>query len=172
MMTQTAGTAVTNTVERKHGGMPEWAVLGVGRNHEGRLVAYWPYTSDIDGQRFLTRFMVLRTPLASVEITRIHMDDGARSFPHDHSRTFASWKLGRYAEDVYGDPADLTARRHRRHRRFSMALLRHTQAHSITWVSPKLVTVTFLGPKRGKSSYWTPDGFQSIGMGVDQEEWA
>jgi hypothetical protein len=173
---ETASPRVTNKVDRKNGGMPEWAVLGVGKNHEGKWVTYWPYTSDIDGKRFLTRFMPLRTPWVSVDITRIHSDDGERTWPHDHSRSFISWKFGWYAENVHDDPDDLTVMRHIRHRRFGMHLLRHSQAHSITEVSPKLWTILFLGPKRGKSSYWTPDGFQTIGMGVDQDpgqtEWA
>jgi hypothetical protein len=173
-MTQ-AQTQVTNKVARKHGGMPEWAVLGIGKNHEGRWVVYWPYTSDIDGERFLTRFMPLRTPWVSVDITRIHMDDGDRAWPHTHSRTFRSLKFGWYAEDVYYDPDDLSVMRHIRHRRFGLHRLRYDEAHSITEVSPKLWTILFLGPKRAKSWYWTPAGRQTIGMSVDQaeqEEWA
>ncbi|HEV2175229.1 MAG TPA: hypothetical protein VGR71_16770 [Nitrospira sp.] len=162
---------VTSKVERKNGGMPNWCVLGVGVNHEGKLVCYWPYTSEIDGERFLTRFIVVRTPLASVDVTRIHMPDDQRKFPHDHSRTFWSFKFGWYAEDVFYDKADLSLTRHVRHRRLGVHRLKYTQAHSITEVSPKLVTVLFLGPRRQKSNYWTPNGLQSIGMGVDQDEW-
>jgi hypothetical protein len=162
---------VTNKVERKNGGMPNWAVLGIGRNHEGKWVMYWPYTSDIDGERFLTRFMPLRTPRGGIEITRIHMTDDQRSWPHDHSRSFASVKFGSYDEDVYSGQVTNPVKRHRKHRRFSVHLMRHTEAHSITRVSPRLVTVTFLGPRRQASNYWTPGGLQSIGMGVDQEEW-
>ena len=165
-------TQAANTVTRKHGGMPSWAVLGVGRNHEGRLVRYWPYTSDIDGERFLTRFIVFRTPLAGCEVTRIHVDDTSRPDPHDHSRTFGSWKFGWYSEWVFADRNDLSVKRHIRHRRFGIHLLRHTEAHTITEVSPRLVTVLFLGPHRQKSNYWTPAGLQTIGMGVDQDEWA
>lgn len=173
-MTATASGLVTNEVARKNGGMPSWAVLGVGVNHEGKLVLYWPYTSDIDGERFLTRFIVLRTPYVSCDVTRIHMTDDQRAYPHDHSRTFWSWKFGWYAEEVYDNPAGLTSVRHIRHRKLGIHRLRYTQAHSITAVSPHLVTVTFLGPKRQPSSYWTPTGKQSTGMGVDiknQEEW-
>jgi hypothetical protein len=151
----TAPVHVTNKVERKYGGMPEYAL------------ARW-YWSDIDGQRFLTRFILFRTPLVSVDVTRIHRADDQRPYPHDHSRSFASLKFGSYEEDVFYDAGDLTSRRHRRHRRFSVHLLRYTQAHSITRVSPHLVTVLFLGPKRQPSNYWTPDGKQTIGMAVDQ----
>ncbi len=163
-------TNVTNKVERKAGGMPEWALLGIGRNHEGKLTFYWPYTSDVDGERFLTRFIVLRTPLVSMDITRIHSDDTKRPYPHDHSRSFVSWKFGSYDEFVYYNPNDLRERRFRSHRRFSFHLLRYDQAHSITHVSPGLVTMLFLWRKRQKSNYWTPNGKQTIGMGVDQEK--
>ena len=166
----TTGTAEA-TVERKGGGMPNWCVLGIGINHERRVVRYWPYTSEINGKRFLTRFIVVRTPLASVDITRVHMPDDQRAYPHDHSRTFWSWKFGWYAEEVFSDKGDLTARRSVRHRRFGIHRLQYTEAHSITVVSPRLVTVLFLGPRRQASNYWTPDGLRSIGMGVDQDVW-
>lgn len=173
-MTATSAPAgVTKKVVRKHGGMPNWALLGIGKNHEGKWRTWWPYTSEIDGERFLTRLIVLRTPYVSVDITRIGMADDQREYPHDHSRTFFSFKLwGWYEEDVFSDRNDPTDRVHKRHGRFSIHRLRYTQAHSITKISPKLVTVLFLGPQRQKSNYWTPDGLQTIGMGVDQEPWA
>jgi hypothetical protein len=158
-MTASTPARVTNTVTRKDGGMPEYAFLK----------RYW---SRIDGKPFLTRFIVFRTPLASIDVTRIHMADNDRAWPHDHSRSFVSWKFGSYDEDVFYDPADLTSKRHRKHSRFSFHQLRHCQAHSITRVSPRLVTVLFLGPKRRKSNYWTPGGMQTIGMKVDQDEWS
>ena len=160
---------VTKTVTRKHGGMPNWGFLGVGIK-DRRPVLYWPYWSDIDGERFLTRFIALRTPLVSMDVTRIHKDDSSRAFPHDHSRSFVSWVFGGYHEWVHYNPSDLAQRRFRRHRRFSMHLLRYTQAHSITWASPKLVTVTFLGPRKQASNYWTKLGKQTIGMGIDQKK--
>lgn len=163
---------VTHHPERTHGGMPNWAILGVGIDTAGKVRLYWPYRSKIDGQPFLTRFIVVRNPWFSMDITRIGMADDQREYPHDHSRTFRSWKFGWYEEDVYYDKNDLTNKRHKRHGRFSLHRLRYTQAHSITKVSPKLVTVLFLGRQRQTSNYWTPDGLQSIGMAVDQEAWA
>ncbi len=152
-------TQVTNVVTRKDGGMPEYAFC-------------YKYWSNIDGQRFLSRFILFRTPWASVDITRIHMADDRRAWPHDHSRSFVSLKLlGSYDEDVFYDPEDLTSRRHRRHGWLSCHLMRYTMAHSITRVSPLLVTVLFLGPKRQKSNYWTPEGKQTIGMKVDSDDW-
>lgn len=169
-MTET--TIVTNEVERKHGGMPNWALLGVGINHEGKLKAWWPYSSDIDGERFLTRFIVFRSPIASMDITRIHSSDDQRQYPHDHSRNFWSLKLiGGYEEDVYVDPSDLREAFHKKHRWLSVHKMSRHHAHSITKVSPHLVTVLFLGRQKQASNYWTPEGLQSIGMGVDQE-WA
>ena len=158
-MTTQAG----SKVERKHGGLPNWALLGVGRN-QGRLACYWPYTTEINGQRFLTRLMVVRTPYIGVDITRVHMADNQREFPHDHSRTFFSWKLGSYDEDVYYDPEDLKNTRHRRHRMLSIHRLGHDQAHSITRVSPHLVTVLLTLRQRHTSHYWTPEGMQATGV--------
>jgi hypothetical protein len=159
---------VTDKVIRTAGGLPEWCLLSVGIVN-GKPVFFWPYKSEINGKRFLTRFILFRTPLASVDITRISMADDDRAWPHDHSRSFVSWKFGSYEEWVYYNPADLTSRRYRKHRRFSFHQLRHCQAHSITQVSPGLVTVLFLGPKRRKSSYWTPEGMQSTGMIADRD---
>jgi hypothetical protein len=156
-----------NVVTRKHGGMPAWALLGVTLK-DRKPVFYWPYTSDVDGERFLTRFIVFRTNLLSMDITRIHSADDKRMYPHDHSRSFTSFKFGSYDEWAYNDPNDLANRTFRQHRRFSCHILRHTQAHTITRVSPKLVTIMFLGPKKQKSNYWTPLGKRSIGMKVDQ----
>jgi hypothetical protein len=171
-MTTTAPAQVTKKVERKAGGMPNWAFLSVGKNHEGKWTAYWPYTSKIGGQPFLTRFMVFRTPYLGLDITRVHMADDQREYPHDHSRTFFSWKWGWYAEEVYTDPGDLKAVQHKRHRRLGIHRLGHDEANSITHVSPRLVTVLLTLRQRHASNYWTPDGMQSIGMGVDQgEDW-
>jgi hypothetical protein len=165
-----APTQVEAKVERKAGGMPNWALLGVGRNHEGKWTRYWPYTSEIDGERFLTRFIAFRSPYLGLDISRVHMADDQRAFPHDHSRTFYSWKFGWYAEDIYSDPADLGVKRHKRHRRFGIHRLGNDQAHSITEVSPRLVTVLLTLRQKHASNYWTPQGFQSIGMGVDQSD--
>src|SRR5277367_5415915 len=61
----------TPKVERKGGGMPEWA-------------AFRWYWTVVEGERFLTRFILLRTPLGGVDISRIHRDDTLRKYPHDH----------------------------------------------------------------------------------------
>jgi hypothetical protein len=151
-------TQVTNKVERKDGGMPEYAFM-------------YPWWSKIDGKPFLSRFVFFRTPWATIDITRIHTDDNQRPWPHDHSRSFVSFKLiGSYDEDVFYDPDDLTSRRRRRHSWLSCHLMRYNMAHSITRVSPVLVTVLFGGPTRRKSSYWTPAGLQPTGVNR-QDDW-
>ena len=159
-------------VTRKHGSMPGWAVLGVGKDSAGKLRLYWPWWSDINGERFLTRIILIRNSLVTLEVTRIHMADNQREDPHDHSHSFLSWKFGWYAENVYSDPASLASRRHIRHRRFGIHRLRYTEAHSITKVSPKLWTVLMAGPVKQSSSYWTPGGKKSTGVNGDQEAWA
>lgn len=163
---------VTSEVKRKHGSMPRWAVLGVGADAAGKLRLYWPWWSDINGERFLTRIIVIRNRWMTLEITRIHMADNQREHPHDHSHGFLSWVFGWYAETVFYDPDDLSKMRHVRHRRFGIHRLRHTEAHSITGVSPKLWTALMAGPVKQTSSYWTPGGKRSSGVNGDQESWA
>lgn len=165
----TVTTGVTHTVERKNGGMPKWAVLGF-TIADGRVRTYFPYTSEVDGKRFLTRFIIVFTRWGGCHVTRISMADNQREWPHDHSATFWSWKLGWYAEDIYDDPEDLTSKRHVRHMPFGIHRLRYDQAHSITEVSPRLFTVLFLGRRRQPSNYWTPEGKQGLGMKMD--EWS
>ena len=145
------------TVVRKYGGMQRFMFMK----------RYW---SEIDGRRFLTRFVFVFTPWGGCHITRIHMADNQRDWPHDHSATFWSWKFGWYAENVYsGDPSN-PVMRYVRHRRFGIHRLRYDEAHSITEVSPRLFTVLFLGRRRHGSHYWTPDGL--VGLGMKMDEWA
>lgn len=159
--------AVTPEVVRTNGGMPKWTVMGM-TFADRKLQFFWPYTSEIGGERFLTRFILIFTRWGGCHITRIHMADDLREWPHDHSATFWSWVFGWYEEVVYDDPDNLNRVRHVRHRRFSIHRLRHSQAHSITAVSPRLFTILFLGRRRRKSNYWTPDGPSSLGMKMDQ----
>lgn len=165
-------TTTATEVTRKHGSMPRWAVLGVGADASGKVRLYWPWWSDINGERFLTRFVILRNRWVSISVTRIHMADDQREDPHDHSHTFWSGKAGWYAENVYTDPDDLSKMRHIRHRRFSIHRLPYTSAHSITEISPKLWTVLVSGRTKQTSSYWTPAGKRSTGVNGDQESWA
>jgi hypothetical protein len=144
-------------VTRSGGGMPRWAFLK-------------PYHSDINGQRFLTRFIFFFTPYGGAHITRIHMADDQRKWPHDHSATFLSVRLaGGYEEDVYDQPGDLSSVRRRAHRWLSASRLRYTEAHSITSVRPFTVTLLLLGRRRNHSAYWTPDGKRSLGMTLDRD---
>jgi hypothetical protein len=151
---------VTPKMTRKFGGMPNYAFLT-------------PYWSRIDDKPFLSRFILFRTPLCSIDITRIHMADNQREWPHDHSRNFWSFKLlGDYEEDVYIDPHDLRERFHKKHGWLSVHKMSRYHAHSITKISPMLVTVLFLGRQKQKSNSGTPDGKVSIGFKVDQDEWS
>jgi hypothetical protein len=149
---------ITHKVERKGGGMRRWMFAE-------------PYYSDIDGQRFLTRFVFWFTPFGGCHVTRIHMADDQREHPHDHTRTFISIKLaGGYEEDVYSGDIASPDRRHRKHRWLSWHVMPYDQAHSITAVRPLTVTLLFLGRHRHGSGYWTPDGKVPLGMPVD--EWS
>jgi len=147
---------VTPKVERKNGGMPKYAF-------------FKPYWSHIDGKPFLSRFIVFFTPLAGCHVTWIRQADNQREWTHDHSATFASFKLfGGYEEDVFSGPVTSPVRRHRKHRWLSCHVMKHTEAHSITRVSPFTVTVLCTGRRRQPSNYWTPDGRQSTGMKMDE----
>ena len=144
-------------VERSGGGMPKWAFLK-------------PYHSDINGRRFLTRFIFFFTPFGGAHITRIHMADDQRAWPHDHSASFISIRLlGGYDENVYTNPDDLAQQEFRVHRWLSASRLRYTEAHSITDVKPLTVTLLLLGRRRNHSCYWTDQGKQSLGMTLDRD---
>jgi hypothetical protein len=147
----------TDEVTRKDGGMPEHAFL-------------YPWWVNINGKRFISRLVIFKTPWAGIDVSRIHMPDDDRDHPHDHSRSFISLKLGWYNEWVYYNPSDLTQRRLRKHRWFSAHLMRYQWAHSITEVSPHLVTILFLGRTRQKSSYWTSTGKQLTGVNPGRDE--
>jgi hypothetical protein len=146
------------TVERSYGGMRKWMFLT-------------PYHSDVNGKRFLTRFVFFFTPFAGAHITRIHMADDQRKWPHDHSASFLSIRLlGWYDENVYTDPGDLTKKQFRVHKWLSASRLRYDEAHSITAVAPYTVTLLLLGRRRNKSSYWTDEGKQPLGMAMDKDD--
>jgi hypothetical protein len=154
----TEKTATEAKVERSGGGMRKWMFFA-------------PYHSDVNGQRFLTRFVFFFTPFAGAHITRIHSADDQRKWPHDHSATFLSIRLlGGYDEWVYTDPADLTKREFRSHHWGSASRLRHGEAHSITAVDPWTVTLLLLGRRRQASNYWTDRGKETLGMTMDKDD--
>lgn len=139
--------------------MPRWAFFA-------------PYWTHINDKPFLNRFIFFFTPLGGCHVTWIRQADNQREWPHDHSATFLSLRLsGWYEEDVFDNPDDLTVKHHRHHGWLSARRLRYDQAHSITRISRfPLITVLFLGRRRQKSSYWTPEGKKSTGMKMD--EWS
>jgi len=112
---------------------------------------------EVGGEPFLDRRQVIQTPWCAVLLTRIYQIDGRD--PHDHSRWFASWIIsGRYQELVYDNPADLSDRQFRSHRRWSWYVLRTDQAHRIIGLRQPLWTLVVAGRHRGTWSFWTPDG--------------
>lgn len=154
----TKTTAAEPKMTRSGGGMRKWMFFA-------------PYHSDVNGQRFLTRFVFFFTPFAGAHITRIHSADDQRKWPHDHSATFLSIRLlGGYDEWVYTDPADLTKREFRSHHWGSASRLRHGEAHSITAVDPWTVTLLLLGRRRQASNYWTDRGKETLGMTMDRDD--
>ena len=134
-----------NVVTERSGRSPRWGLMG----------RHWV---RIGGEPFIDRRQVVQVPWFSLLVSRIHGPDAGRD-PHDHSRWFASLILsGGYCETVYLDPADLARVRVRRHRRWSVHVMRPEHAHLITAVSGPLRTVVLAGRHRGTWSFWTPDG--------------
>lgn len=127
-----------------------------GRSPRWGLMARHRVT--VGGKPFITRRQVVQTPLFSVLVSRIHGPDEGRD-PHGHSRWFASLILtGGYGEIVFLDPADLPEVRIRRHRRWSVHVMRPGHAHLITSVRHPLRTVVIAGRHRGTWHFWTPAG--------------
>lgn len=111
----------------------------------------------VDGELHLIRRRI-QTPIFGLLATRIFTPDSDRA-PHTHSRWFATFIVsGGYWEVVHDDPADLSAGRERHHGRWSVMVLRRTQAHRITSVEGKLRTFVVAGPWRGDFEFWTDDG--------------
>lgn len=121
----------------------------------GLMARHWV---RVGGEPFISRRQVVQTPWFSLLVSRIHGHDEGRD-PHDHSRWFVSFKArGGYDEIVFLDPADLSRIRVRRHRRWSVHVMRPEYAHLITAVRQPLWTVVIAGRHRGTWSFWTPDG--------------
>jgi hypothetical protein len=100
----------------------------------------------------------VQCPWFALLATRIYLPDPDRD-PHDHSRWFATFIVsGGYRERVWDDPRDLSASRERYHRRFSVMVLRRTQAHRITRIDGKVRTFIVAGPWREDFRFWTAGG--------------
>lgn len=112
---------------------------------------------SVGGELHLSRRR-LQCPVFALLATRIYTPDTERD-PHTHSRWFATFIVsGSYDEVVYGDPADLSARRERHHARWSVMVLRRDQAHRITRTEGQLRTLVVAGRWRGDFAFWTGSG--------------
>jgi hypothetical protein len=131
--------------KRKNGEMPRW---GVNRD-------YWVSVGDTP---FLDRKVLVICPWFGVFLTDVHKPDTGRD-PHDHSRPFISVILsGGYIEVVYANQSGMINLTSKLRRRWSVHLMRTTEAHTIRFVQRDTRTLVFAGRSRGTWSFWTPDG--------------
>jgi hypothetical protein len=112
-----------------------------------------------DGEQYLDRLRIIRTPVAALYLHRIHIPDLGRD-PHDHPWWFASVVLcGGYTEMVWDDPRDLSQSRVRTRERFSLRTVSRKKAHRITELHGVLWTLVLTGPQRSSWGFWTQEGF-------------
>jgi hypothetical protein len=105
---------------------------------------------------YLRRLRVVQTPWFGVYLHWIYETDTDR-YPHDHPWKFWSFILrGTYSEDVFyslnGDPDRRTWKR------WSIHDMPMNMAHRITSISDGLLTLVFVGRRRGTWYFWTPEG--------------
>jgi hypothetical protein len=113
---------------------------------------------DISDSRgvYLRRWRLIQTPLFSIYLHRIFMEDADRA-PHDHPWNFWSLVLrGGYIERVLR-PGTLTEYSGI-HTRWSVHRMSTALAHRIDYVYPGTLTLVVTGPRVREWYFWTPDG--------------
>jgi hypothetical protein len=125
---------------------PRWALL------EGMDIG-------IDGDPYLDRLRLVRTPWFGIFLHHIHRPDKDCD-PHDHPWSFASLVLtGWYRELVWPDKRHRDQYTERQRNRWSLRWLSRRQAHIIIDIGAPLWTLVFVGPRRADWGFWTPGGF-------------
>ncbi len=118
----------------------------------------WSFLSGFDigadGDPYLDRLCIIRSPLLSVYLHHIHRRDTDQD-PHDHPWAFVSLVLcGSYTERIWPDKSDPRRTVVRYRPRFSLAALGRSAAHMITSVEGELWTLVVAGPRRGDWGFW------------------
>lgn len=116
-----------------------------------------------EGLIYLVRRRIVQTPWFGIYVHDIHEPDG--SDPHDHPWSFISVVLrGHYVERVFADPLRSRSNVRRLHRRFSVHRMGRSSGHKIIEVSPRLVTLIIVGPRRGDWGFYqrTDEGCEFI----------
>jgi hypothetical protein len=107
-----------------------------------------------DGDPYLDRLELIKTPLGGIYLHHIHRADIERD-PHDHPWWFASLVLsGAYEEIVFPDKRNPTSYVLRHRLRSSLRRIGRGGAHIITEVTGPLWTLVITGPHRGDWGFW------------------
>lgn len=115
----------------------------------GSRWAFWRWTDvDLDGETYLLRLHVLKTPWFNIMLHWITKPD-PHPDPHDHPVSFLSLTLrGGYTE---WQPAGT--------RRRCVRLYRATDVHRIIEADPGTLTLCLAGPKTREWGFHTAEGF-------------
>jgi hypothetical protein len=112
-----------------------------------------------DGDPYLDRLEMLKTPLFGLYLHHIHRED-READPHDHPWGFASVVLsGAYQENVWPDKRDAGCYFRRARPRWSLRRIGRGGAHIITSVTVPLWTLVLTGPHRGEWGFWRDGQF-------------
>jgi hypothetical protein len=138
----------------------------------GRQAQRWAFLSPFkldneDGSPYIDRLRLLTTPVLSAYIHRIHGPD-LQADPHNHPGWFISLILaGFYEEEIWDHPLD----RHilsrvetvyvRFRSKYSLRMMRRSQAHKIVRVEGLLWTLVITGPRYHDWGFWTKHGYVS-----------
>jgi hypothetical protein len=127
------------------------------RGHDTRWAIFEAMSVATDGDPYLDRLWLLKTPLGGMCLHRIHRADIERD-PHDHPWWFASVVLsGGYTERVWPDKHVPGRSRLRVRGRWSLRCIGLGSAHIIESAREPLWTLVVAGPKRASWGFW-PDG--------------
>lgn len=152
--------------------MLKWILRAVRRvrplrlddNEQSRWAVWrWKYIRDDQGEDYLTRLVLLKTPLFSVRLHWIHRADYARD-AHDHPWNFCAVVLsGGYMETE--SEFDVRSARRLSNRvqwvgRFGINVKKMRQTHCITEVEPDTVTLFMTGRWQEQWGFWVPTGLR------------
>lgn len=121
------------------------------KGNPGSKWAFWRwYDITLDGELYLSRLNLIKTPLFSLKLHWIHRPDPDRDL-HDHPWWFASFVLrGGYVEYLSEHPRIFKGRP-KRVRWFNFK--NKETAHRIAEVAPKTLTLILTGPKDRKKDW-------------------
>lgn len=120
----------------------------------------WQFVHDLEnGDLYLQRLWLIKTRWFAIALHWFHQPDKARDL-HDHPWSFLSIVLrGHYRETLPGDHKGRIVSR------WNYKPHGPAGAHSVTYITPGLLTLVIRGPKRQRWGFYTEDGF------VDSEEY-